>query len=279
MAAPSFWRYTMPTEVVRGGPYHLDHPVAQVVAGLTDAAMLALGVVALAQGSAVAVPLLWIGLAGPALLAPLVWERFSPRARAADLETRDGATVAPCYRSTVPLAGAFLALTATALVALLGLGLLRGWTAWTWLLLVPLAVFLAHLASAATGRLARGGLELSPAGLTQHGWSFTSTVDWDRVAMVTPVSGPSFLVLPADSADVRVTEHTTWWRFDRPERSAGRTLIRLDGRRFRFDVALLHDLVAHHAEHPVERAALGTAAAVERARLLELRAEVGPGAH
>lgn len=279
MAAPSWWRFTLPSEVARGTPYHLDHPAAQVVAGLAHVAALVLAVAALAAGSAVAVPLLWAGLAGPVLLAPLVWERVARRSRATDLETRDGVTSAPWYRSTVPLAVAFHALTATALVAVLGLGVLRDWSAWTWLLLLPLGVFLGHLAGAATGRLARGGLELSPAGLTQHGWSTTSTLAWDRVAAVTPVSGSSFRVVPAAPGDVHVTERTTWWRVERPDRSAGCTSIRVDARRSRFDVALLRDLVVHHLEHPRERAALGTPAAVDRARWLEVRAAGGLRAH
>ncbi len=275
MRAPSFWRFTMPSEMVVGPPYHLNHLWAQLLAGLGVMAMLVLGIVTTVRGGSAGLLFLWMGAVTAPVVAVPVWSRWSRPSRAGDLETRDATTVAPYYASTIPLTAALFVALVTGLLALLVAALVEGWSSWTLLLLLPLGVFLAHLTNIAVGRVARGGLELTPDGVMHRGWSFSTFVPWHAVERVMPVDGGCFLVLTAGAEDVVSIERTTWWRFDSPRQVGGAPALWIDGSRFRFEAELLHVLASHYATNPLDRRTLGTAAAIERATLLEAQVAAG----
>lgn len=275
MRAPSFWRFTMPSEMAVGPPYHLDRLWAQLFAGLGTVAMLVLGIGTTVRGGSAGLLFLWMWTVTAPVVAVPVWSRWSRPSRADDLETRDATTVAPYYASTIPLTAALFVALVTGLLALLITALVAGWSAWTLLLLLPLAVFLAHLTNIAAGRVARGGLELTPDGVMHRGWSFSTFIPWDAVERTMPVVGGRFLVLAAGAEGVVSTERTTWWRFDSPRQVGGTPALWIDESRFRFDAELLHVLISHYAAHPLDRRTLGTADAVDRARSLEAQVAAG----
>lgn len=272
MRAPSCWRFTMPSEMAVGPPFNLDRLWAQLFAGLGALAMLVLGIGTTVRGGSAGLLFLWMWAVTAPVVAVPVWSRWSRPSRADDLETRDATTVAPYYASTIPLTAAFFVALVAGLLALLVAALVEGWSSWTLLLLLPLAIFLAHLTNIAVGRVARGSLALTPAGVTHHGWSFSTFIPWDAVNPNIPMIGGEFFVAAARGDDVVSVERTTWWRFDSPRQVGGTPALWIDGNRFRFEAELLHMLVSHYATNPLDRRTLGTADAIERARFWEERA-------
>jgi hypothetical protein len=124
-------------------------------------------------------------------------------------------------------------------------------------------------ASAAMGRVRRGGLALSEQGVTQRGWSFESRLSWSGIAGVKAgFNGhPVILLIGYGNSEWRPRYTTRIWRIDRLPPVP---MIEIDCRKFGVDCFDLLRYVTCYVENPALRAELGSPAAVTRA------AQVGP---
>ncbi|AQA06314.1 hypothetical protein BVC93_11400 [Mycobacterium sp. MS1601] len=130
-------------------------------------------------------------------------------------------------------------------------------------------VFLASFGiAAATGRLRRGAVALSGAGISQRGWSFESRLDWSAVAGINPGHNgyPVILVIGYTNAEWTRRQITRIWRIDRLPPVP---MIELDCRKFDIDPDALLRYLQTYVESAAARDELGTEAALIRARALE----------
>ncbi|MUM19943.1 hypothetical protein BI330_24255 [Mycobacterium sp. CBMA 623] len=125
-------------------------------------------------------------------------------------------------------------------------------------------VFASFGAAAIFGRISRGGITLSNKGITQRGWSFTSSLEWASIAGVKPAFNgyPVILVIgyANSSWDRRYT--TRIWRIDRLPPVP---MIEVDCRKFDIDPKALYGYIRTYVDFPETRSELGTEAALTRA--------------
>lgn len=126
----------------------------------------------------------------------------------------------------------------------------------------------------ATGRFARGHLIVSPDGIYQRGWTFSSYLPWSDIRAVHPyyADGPQILLLADDDTPWERKQILKFWKADRlpniPQDHGHGTkpVIIVPGQSLAVDPALVLHLLVFYAKHPEARSELGTDAALRRAR-------------
>ncbi|RSM70639.1 hypothetical protein DMH04_44305 [Kibdelosporangium aridum] len=114
-----------------------------------------------------------------------------------------------------------------------------------------------------TGRVRRGRLTLSAAGIEQRGWTFSSFLPWEAFAGVkaTYNGRPEVLVIAYANAEWRKQQFTRLWKIDRLPPVP---MIEVDCAQFAVPPEGLYALLKHYIEHPEARVELGTDAVLTR---------------
>lgn len=137
------------------------------------------------------------------------------------------------------------------------------------------ALFFSSLPALMVARkFVKGWLLVSPDGVYQRGWTFTSYLPWHSITAVHPyyTDGPCILVLAEDATPWKRRQILRVWKADKlpdTSRDDGRgpqPMIVIRGQFLAADPALVLHLLAYYAKHPEARGELGTEAALRRAR-------------
>ncbi|MGC7093675.1 hypothetical protein ACPZ19_03330 [Amycolatopsis lurida] len=118
----------------------------------------------------------------------------------------------------------------------------------------------------AIGRVRRGGVVLSPRGIHQRGWTFSSFLPWDAVVAgkaATFRGAPCVLVVASANARWDRRQHARLWKVDKLPPTP---MIAINCAAFAIDRALLYHFVQFYIDHPAARAELGTERGLRRAR-------------
>lgn len=114
-----------------------------------------------------------------------------------------------------------------------------------------------------TGRFARGYLLITPEGVLQRGWTFSSYLPWDAIIDVAPRyrQGPYISVLAATNASWQGQQIHKLWKQDRlPTRPE----IVVPAKFLGADPAIAYAILQHYNANPATRSELSDSATIDR---------------
>ncbi|RZQ62692.1 hypothetical protein [Amycolatopsis suaedae] len=116
------------------------------------------------------------------------------------------------------------------------------------------------------GRIRPGHVVLTPNGIYQRGWTFSSQLSWEALAggKASAYRGaPYVLAIAYANAHWERRSHTPVWKIDK---LPPKPMIAINCAAFAIDRNLLYHLVMFYLNNPSARAELGTERSIERAR-------------